>query len=117
MAQTPNWTPSKSPSLDPGQKQTIAPAHNAGPPTATPEVPPPPYDAAKDPTWKQYLQHGGEAFRNFVNGLQDDERQMLHGVMTNIQNNPITQAFQQNPFAQATNALALPTATPSPGPQ
>ena len=79
------------------------------PPVAPPQqhIEPAPYDAAKDPTWKQWLSHGGEEFRNFINSLDDGARQMLHSVMTNVQ--------KSNPLAQAANALVLPGAQPSAG--
>jgi hypothetical protein len=76
------------------------------PPVAPPQahIEPAPYDAAKDPTWKQWLSHGGEEFRNMVNSLDDGARQMLHSVLTSVQG--------ANPFAQAANALKLPGGAP-----
>lgn len=84
------------------------PAPNVGTPPPQAHIEPAPYDAAKDPTWKTLLRHGGEEFRNFLNGLEDGPRQMLHSVITSIQNNP---------FTQAANALAPPTPAPISPPQ
>ncbi len=69
----------------------------------------PTYDSAKDPAWKGILVHGGEEFRNFVNGLDDGARQMLHSVLTSVQG--------ANPFAQAAAALGPAAGGGSPPPQ
>lgn len=88
------------------------------PPPPQSHIEPAPYDAAKDPTWKTMLAHGGEEFRNFLNGLDDGTRQMLHGVLQSLQKaNPLSGAVQAlqgaNPLQQAAQALSPP---PPPGP-
>lgn len=54
------------------------PAPNVGtPPAAQPHVEAPPYDAANDPAWKGLLDPNDHAFRNFLNELSPEHRQML----------------------------------------
>ena len=91
---------------------------NVGVPPLAPHVEPAPYDAAKDPSWKGLLSHGGEEFRNFVNGLDDGARQMLHNVLTSVQKmNPVPALQAINPLAQAAQAMVPGAQIPPPPPQ
>jgi hypothetical protein len=49
----------------------------APPPAAQPHVAPPPYDAATDPAWRGILDPNDHAFRNTLNEMDPETRQML----------------------------------------
>lgn len=116
-----------APSLAPGPGSISTPPSGGGngvksatirfdqPPQA--HIEPPPYDSAKDPAWKPMLVHGGEEFRNFINGLDDGARQMLHSVLTSIQKaNPLAGALQSLQGANPLNTAAQALVPPTPGP-
>lgn len=69
------------------------------PPPPNPNAAPHPYDAANDPAWKGLLDAADHAFRNFLNGLDPDHREMLRQKLTT-----------------AATPSPTPTATPTPNP-
>jgi hypothetical protein len=114
MAAPPGGPAIGTPSPRPGVGSISTPPGGGGVKSATirfdhppqPHIEPAPYDAAKDPAWKQWLVHGGEEFRNLINSMDDGARQMLHGVLTSVQS--------ANPLQQAANALVPPGPTAAP---
>jgi hypothetical protein len=69
-----------NPSSPVGAPPRVGP--NVGkPPPANPEVAPPPYDAAHDPAWKAHVDPHDHAWRNFINGLDADSRELLRGKL------------------------------------
>jgi hypothetical protein len=48
-----------------------------GVPPAQPHIEPAPYDAATDPGWQGLLDPNDHEFRNFLNQISPEERQML----------------------------------------
>lgn len=54
---------------------------NVGVPPPQSHVEAPPYDAALDGSWKHYLNPHDHAFRNHINGMSPEERQMLLNKM------------------------------------
>jgi hypothetical protein len=58
--------------------QTLGqPPGSVGVPAAQPHVEPPPYDAAMDPAWKGILNPSDHEFRNALNDMSPEIRQLL----------------------------------------
>lgn len=78
------------------------------PPPANPNASPPPYDSAHDPAWKGLLQHGEDAFRNFLNGLDQDTRVMLLNKIKQALATPPPTAATPTPSPNALQRLLSP---------
>lgn len=70
-------TPAPSISTPPSGVKSATVRFNPAPPPPAPHVTPPPYDAALDGAWQNYLEPNDHAFRNVLNEMDPDQRQLI----------------------------------------